>query len=109
MIVSTIRYEDRSEPQSTEAPHGAGTSRSAVRTATGPDRRARGVTRTRERRAFANELARTPGRNPDGRADTGHSPTVASLAPRETATVAATHVAFACWRQPVPGSRDTLF
>jgi hypothetical protein len=59
MIVSTIRYEDRSEPQSTEAPHGAGTSRSAVRTATGPDRRARGVTRTRERRAFANELART--------------------------------------------------
>jgi hypothetical protein len=31
-------------------------------------------------------------------------PTVASLAPRETATVAATRVAFACWRRPTEAS-----
>ena len=68
MIVSTIRYEDRSEPHSPPrrqaGPGRAGTSRSAVRTRRSPDGERAGVTRTRERRAFANELARTPATEP---------------------------------------------
>jgi len=77
-----------------------------VRTRRSPDGERAGVTRTRERRAFANELARTPATEP-GRPGGHTRPSRRSPdAPRETATptVAATRVAFACWRRPTEAS-----